>query len=344
MLQKKALDLGGGYRTERPLGGPSGTPNDPEAFGLALPIAAIMLASYGGYSLANKAADKKAKEERQKRIRENLNRLSKANLNILESVRKEAGIIGTMFNPLQGVRGLGGELYVPKWFTPTTSDEPTKTDALIFKTLALAGTYGTMAAGVKYLMSAMERQKELREGNKEIEAAVKATMPIVSPDPSLSDLAKEEREAKRGIKGPVIVKQSEEKPGIINRFLTEQATGVEDPKHGSAWGSIKAALLLLGVGAFGAGAMLSKRYFDDRDENRQRIKAAEKAAKRMALVERPPAIIGNIDPKIKKRLDKHIEEGRLKVTPKQVPLLEAGTIASQPVDPTDSLSRNIAAV
>jgi hypothetical protein len=188
----------------------------------------------------------------------------------------------------------------------------------------------------------MERQREREAGNKKIEAAVKATMPVISPDPSLTDLAKEERQQRAGLKGSVLLKGAEEKrPGALKRWWTEAVTGHKDPQDATVWGTTKAAILLIALGAFGTGAVLSKRYFDERDENRNRIKAAEKAARRMALADRPPAIVGQIDPKVKKRLDAHITKGRLKIVPKQP---EAGALEEQIVDPTDSLSRNISAV
>jgi len=337
---RKRANLTGGYGNTA--FGPSesgGVHLDAASFGMALPVAAIMLASYGGYTLANKSSDQTAADQRRKRIKDNLNRLSKANLDVLRSVRKEAGLGGTMFNPFQGVKGLGGQVYVPEWFRPSGSNRTTPADALAFKTLALTATYGLGAAGLKYLLGSMERKKELQSGNAKITEAVKATMPIISPDANLRDLGKEEREDARGLEGNVLLKESEEK-GWFDSKMDEYATGHTDQTKGSLWTSTAAAVLLLGLGAFGAGAVLTKNWADDRDPNRERIKQAEKAARRMALQERPPAIVGNIDPKIKQQLDAHIGSGRLNIRP----ALAAGSLEDQEIDPTDSLSKNIATV
>jgi hypothetical protein len=188
-------------------------------------------------------------------------------------------------------------------------------------------------------MSAMERETERREGNRKITEAVKASMPIISPDPSLKDLEEEEKEQMAGLTKNVLLKKAEEPKGIIDSILDYQALGYEDERTATLSGTAKAAIALLALGAFGTGAVLTKQWADERDPNRQRIQAAEKAAKRYALQKRPPAIIGAIDPKIKKQLDKHISEGRLRIRP------EIEEAKERPeVDPTDSLARNVAVV
>jgi len=334
---QKFSDLSGGYNNQMFGSGGGSTPMDPETLGLSIPLAAIALASFGGYKLANRMSDDKAAAERRQRIKDNLNRLGKLNLNMMQTVRKEAGLAGTMLNPFQGVRGLGGKVSVPDWFRPSGSPTTTKADALAFKTLALATTYGTLGFGIKYLMNSMEREKERKQGNKKIQEAVKASMPIVSPDPSLMDTAAEEN---------VLMKQSEDKGffGSMKDTVLDTVAGIPPTEQSaSGFGSIKAAALLLGIGAFGAGAVLTKEWADDRDPNRQRIKAAEAAAQRYAMNRRPPAIVGAIDPKIKEQLNQHITSGRLRLTRKEPAQLDGG-MATQEVDPTDSLSRNIAVV
>lgn len=338
-MYKTAFDfLGPGGQTNRPFGGggTTGVPIAPDTLNMALPVAAIALASLTGYKLANKVTDEKATEERRERIKNNLNRLGKLNLSMMKEVRKEAGLAGTMLNPFQGVKGLGGPVYVPDWFRPSGHASTTTADKLAFKTLALASTYGLGAFGLKYLMGAMERETERKEGNKKITEAVKASMPIISPDPSLKDIAKEEKEQMKGLKSNVLLKNA----GTVDDILDEAATGIKDERKSSFLSTGKAAAALLALGAFGTGAILTKGWADDRDPNRQRIKQAEKAAKRYALQQRPPAIIGAIDPKIKRQLDKHISEGRLHIRPRK----EEEEQESPEVDPTDSLSRNIAAV
>jgi hypothetical protein len=344
VLQKASFNLRGGV-SNVPFGdGGGGTPLDPETMGLALPVAAIALASLSGYKLANRMTDEKAAQERRERIKQNLNRLGKLNLSMMKEVRKEAGLVGTMVNPFQGVAGLGGQLYLPDWFrlidSPYGQKGINKADALAFKTLALASTYGAGAFGIKYLLGAMDREKEQREGNKRITEAVKASMPILSPDPSLKDLAKEEKEQMSGLQKNVLLKDAEESKTPWDNWLTSKAVGVEDESQSTLSGTAKAVLALLALGSFGAGAVLTKQWADERDPNRQRVKAAEKAAQRYALQQRPPAIIGAIDPKIKKQLDKHISEGRLRIRPKK----EEEEQERPEVDPTDSLARNVAVV
>jgi len=321
------------------------TPMDPETFGLSIPLAAIALASLGGYKLANKMSDDKAVAERRKRIKDNLNLLGKLNLDMMQTVRKEAGIFGTMFNPLQGVRGLGGKVAVPDWFRPSGSPKTTKADALAFKTLALATTYGTLGFGIKYLLNAMEREKERKQGNTKIQESVKASMPVISPDPSLKDTEQEEKEGMMGLKQNVLLKQAEKGfwRDTYDQTVRYMAGIPADERDASITGSVKAAALLLALGAFGTGAILTKEWADERDPNRQRIKAAEKAAQRYALQKRPPAIIGAIDPKIKEQLNQHITSGRLRLNRKEPAQIEGG-MATQEFDPTDSLSRNIAVV
>ncbi len=336
-MYKKAANFGGGYSNEAfgdSRGG--GVAIEPETISMALPVAAIALASLTGYKLANRVTDEKATEERRARIKSNLNRLGKLNLSMMKEVRKEAGIIGTAVNPFQGVKGLGGEIYVPDWFRPTGHESTTKADALAFKTLALVSTYGAGAFGLKYLMGSMEREKERTTGNRKITEAVKASMPIISPDPSLKDLDKEDKEQMKGLKSNVLLKDA----GDVRDWFMEKSTGIKDQRKSSVVDTAVAAAALLALGAAGTGAILTKRWADERDPNRQRIKAAEKAAQRYALQQRPPAIIGAIDPKIKRQLDKHISQGRLHIRPKK----EEEEQDSPEVDPTDSLSRNISAV
>jgi hypothetical protein len=341
VFQKHSF-LGSGGHTNVPIGdgGSSGVAIEPDTLNMALPVAAIALASLTGFKLANRMTDDKAAEERRERIKNNLNRLGKLNLNMMKEVRKEAEapLIGTMLNPFQGVAGLGGKVYVPDWFRPSGQPTTTKADKLAFKTLALASTYGTAAFGLKYLLGAMEREQERKEGNRKITGAVKASMPIISPDPSLKDLDKEEKEQMRGLQKNVLIKGAEEK-GWLDKTLDTSAGLPKDERHSSLTGTAAAAAALLALGAFGTGAVLTKQWADERDPNRQRIKAAEKAAKRYALQQRPPAIIGAIDPKIKKQLDKHISEGRLRVKPREEEEEERPE-----VDPTDSLARNVAVV
>lgn len=314
-------------------------PLDPESAGLVMPMAAIALASFTGYQMANTQSDEEAAKERKDRIRKNMNRLGKANLELLRAVRKEAlsPVVGTFVNPFQGI---GSDRYVPSWFTPSQASEPTRADSMVFHALALAATYGLGTAGVKYLLNRVEREKERTQGNTNIEEAVKASMPIISPDPSLKDTAKEEKESMRGLKRNVILKESAYR-SKVPKFVQNAVLGIKDPRINTLSGTLKAAVILAAVGAFGTGAVLTKQWADDRDPNRERLKAAEKAARLRALQTRPPAIVGAIDPKIKAQLDEHITSGRLRVTKK--PQIDGG-MATQEMDPTDTLSRNIAVV
>lgn len=336
--------ISSGYSNKLSSGDPGATkPLDPDSMGLVLPVAAMALASYAGYGLANKKSDEEAAKERKARIRKNMNKLSKANLEILRAVRKEAmdNVLGTFINPFQGQVGMGTR-YVPPWFRPSGASETTKADSMIFHALALAATYGLGTAGLKYILNKVEREKERQEGNTEIEEAVKASMPIISPDPSLGDLSKEVKESRSGLDKNVLLKESAKQPykSVVPDFLQNLISGRNDPHKQSLSDSVMAAIMLAATGAFAAGAVLTKDWADDRDPNRQRLKAAEQAAKRRALQERPPAIIGAIDPKIKQQLDRHITEGRLRIRPQ----LTEGSVADQEVDPTDTLTRNISAV
>ena len=89
----------------------------------------------------------------------------------------------------------------------------------------------------------------------------------------------EEREGMLGIKENVLLKESGEKEGWAKNWWREASTGIKDPRQASFWGTAQAAAMLLALGSFGAGAIATKNWADDRDENRQRVKAAEKAYK-----------------------------------------------------------------
>ena len=344
-----SLDLGGGWRVSGEGGARQGDGAllDSKSLGMAIPAAAVLLASLAGYKSANTMTDAEAEKDRQERIRQNLNRLGKTNLEILKAVRKEAavnippGMIGTMFNPFQGVKGFGGQVVVPKWFKPSMQSKHTDTDMLLFKTLALASTYGTLSFGLKYLLNAMERKKEEQQGRKKIETNVRAAMPILSPDPSLTDVERERSEEMRGLDENVLNKNA---GSILQDWKDKLLAGMpakDKSREGSWLDTLPAAAVLAALTAFTGGAYFGKQWADDRDENRQRLKAAEKAAKRMALQSRPPAIIGSIDPRIKKSLDKHITGSGPRVDPDK---LKAAALEDQEIDPTDTLSRNIATV
>lgn len=315
---------------------------DLESMQFVLPIAAMALGSYGGFTLANKLADLRAKRERQKRIEENMNKLGKVNLELMNTVRKTAGIgdyvkaaalpFGVEDTPVPGFMRAAGK-------------EATFDQKLLTKAMLMAGLYGGSAFGIKYLLSALERKQEAQKGNRRLEASVQAGMPVISPDPSLRDYGKERAEQAAGITRDLIEKEAEERqrPTFTQRLIL----GIKDPGQSSTMGSLQAALALLGVTAFGAGAVLTKQWADERDPNRQRIKAAEKAAERMALQERPPVLIGAIDPRIKAKLDAHINKKK-KVRPRSVNLIDqgasAGSLEDQIIDPTDTLARNVAVV
>lgn len=324
------------YKSPRSEGMASGTASaltDPLTLQYVLPIAAMALGSYGGFALANKLSDKRRARERKQRIKDNMNKLGKTNLELMQTVRKTAAqdislgdVIGTSVNPFHSLDR-----------TPAfniSGDAPGRGEKVMTKALMLGGTYGAAAFGLKYLLSAMERKREQQEGNKQIDTAVKAGMPIVSPDPSLRDAAQEEKQQSAGITSDLLEKEANERPGVLTRMF-----GEADPTKGTMSGSVKAALALIAVGSFGAGAVLTKDWADERDPNRARMKAAEKEAERMALQEKPPAIIGAIDPKIKAQLDAHIGS---RAKPRAA--LESGGMGDQVIDPTDSLSKNVAVV
>lgn len=338
----------------------------PEALDLVAPLAAMALMGYGGYALANKLSDKRAERERQERLKANLNKLEKLNLERLAVSRGmvpkvaadgDASLVGTMFNPFQGMPGMpGGAVYVPKWLNISGTEEPGQLEKVLAKTILLGGTYGTMAFGMKYLMNALERKREAQEGTKGIQSAVKAAMPIVSPDPFLADLTEEEKREAMGLEEEQaydeLIEKSAEERGMLSSLMAKLRYKQGDPREGSLTNTAKALLMLAAVTSFGAGAVLTKRWADDRDENRQRMKAAEKAAKLRALQEKPPALISDIDPEIEAQLDAHIKGGTLRIRPRSVELpgaptpgqLPSGTLEEQEIDPTDSLAQNIAVV
>lgn len=344
-------------------GAPSAPGIAPETLELVAPLAAMALMGYGGYALANKLSDKRAERERRQRVEENLNRLDKYNLERLALSRglgKTAAseLLGTMFNPFQGMAGIGGNVYVPKWFNVSGTGQPGQLEKLIAKTVLLGGTYGTMGFGLKYLMNALERKKEAQEGTKGIQSAVKAAMPMVNPDPYLSDLADEDKREAMGLEeeeayDDLIEKTAkDEGPGRVQRAVGELRFGASDPQKTGLTDTARAMLLLAAVTTFGAGAVLTKKWADENDENRKRLKAAEKAARLRALQERPPTLVGDIDPDIKAQLDAHITGGNLRMRPRSVQLADtrrpelpaSGTLEQQEMDPTDTLAQNIAVV
>jgi hypothetical protein len=362
-VQKIAED--GNYQITSTPGGIAAPGVDPQTLDLLAPLAAMALMSYGGYTLANKLADKRAMREREERIRENMNKLSAQNLEQLALVRKEAAgtddsggaLIGTMLNPFQGMTPGGGPVYVPSWFNVSGDEQPGQLEKIISKSVLLGGTYGSLAFGMKYLMNALERKKEEEKGTTGIQSAVKAAMPVISPDPYLNDLEEEERKQALGLEAEDAYEAELEKtagdegPSWLERKAAEILYGARHPQRTSLTGAAKAVLALAAASTFGAGAILTKQWQDARDENRHRMKAAEEAAKQRALQERPPTLIGDIDPDVKAALDAHITGGRLKVRPRSIELLEGagaappkGTIEAQEMDPTDTLAENIALV
>ncbi len=336
----------------------------PETLDLVAPLAAMALMGYGGYALANKLSDKRAERERQERLEQNLNKLEKYNLERLALSRgmmpkeaEEGSILGTMFNPFQGMAGMpGGAVYVPKWFNVSGTDKPGQLEKVLAKTLLLGGTYGTAAFGMKYLMNALERKKEAQEGTTGVQSAVRAAMPVVSPDPYLADLEEEQKREAMGLEEEeaheeLLDKTAKDK-SILTDIMAKMRYKQGDPREGSLTNSAKALLALAALTSFTGGAMLTKRWADDRDENRKRMKAAEKAARLRALQEKPPALISDIDPEIKAQLDAHISGGNLRVKPRSAELVDSGpqeqlpsgTLEEQEIDPTDTLAQNIAVV
>lgn len=341
----------------------------PETLDLVAPLAAMALMGYGGYALANKLSDKRAEREREERLKGNLNKLQRTNLERLALSRgmtpmmpkeaaEDSSLFGTMFNPFQGMAGMpGGQVYVPKWFNVSGTDKPGQLEKVLAKTMMLGGTYGTLGFSMKYLMNALERKKEAQQGTSGIQSAVKAAMPVVSPDPYLSDLDDEAKKEAMGLEeeesyGDLIDKTAENgEPSMVAEAMAKLRYKQSNPRAGSLSGTAKALLTVAALGSMGAGAVLTKRWADDRDENRQRIKAAEKAARLRALQEKPPTLINDIDPDIEEQLDAHIKGGRLKIKPRSLDLgegaasqLPVGTLEEQEIDPTDSLAQNIAVV
>jgi hypothetical protein len=283
----------------------------------------------------------------------------------MKLVRKSASeeqsmdLVGTMINPFQGMRGFGGKVYVPDWFRLSGNKEPGQLEKVMAKTLLLGGTYGAGAFGLKYLLNSLERKKEAQTSSERVQSAVKAAMPVISPDADLRDQEEEEKLQSIGLEEEQealreLEKNAEEndKPGVIKQQIAATLHGVQPPGKATLTGSMKALLAVAALGSFGAGAVLTKQWADDRDENRQRLKEAEKAAKLRALQERPPTVVGEFDPEVKAALDAHIKGGRLKVRPRSADIadtprsnqLPSGTLEEQEIDPTDSLAQNIAVV
>ena len=157
-------------------------------------------------------------------------------------------VLSTMFNPFAG--RMGTSRYVPKWFTPSGKDKPTDVDSMLFSALALAATYGSLTAVTRLLASRVQ-EKELEEKfKKQIRAYVGAQQPIVSPDPSLRDVRREQKLDFTGLKGVI-----PEPPKLPK---TGQMLGPE------TWSMVVPIVALAG-GAYGAYKLV------DRIQDKRRI-------------------------------------------------------------------------
>lgn len=250
--------------------------------------------------------------------------------------------------------GASGPNFIQKMFKKAADgDEPAETKGFVSKNMADPEAYDLiipMAAITGMALGGHWLANKIYDKRAE-KARTKSTAE------KLNEMSAINLERLKLIRG---VQQEEEDEGLPkiaqeDGFLSsvgDRIYGYQDPEKASISGTAKAMLAMLAAASFATGAVLTKKWEDDQDENRARLKAAEKEAERLALQTRPPTLIGEIDPEIQRQLDAHINAGSLRPRTRARSLELAGPQTVQPsglleeqvMDPTDPLAKNIAVV
>jgi hypothetical protein len=115
-----------------------------------------------------------------------------------------SSVLNTAVNPFAGTLPFE-DVYVPKSFK--LGPAQSSLDAHVFRTMALAGTYGAAAMGLRAAFNHLEEIERKQKKNKAIHSLVNASMPIMSLDPSTADTKTETKEELLGVK-PYLEKEA----------------------------------------------------------------------------------------------------------------------------------------
>jgi len=346
-------------------------------------------------------------------------------------------VINTAVNPIAGTYPFE-DIYVPASFK--LGPRQSALDAHIFRSIALAGTYGAAAMGLRAAFNHLEENERKQKKNKAIHSLVNASMPIMSLDPSTADTKTEMKEELLGVK-PYLEKEAaslyedyeplkyavpiaaaslatylgyriankmhddrraaqsaQEREQKLNElqalnlkqlylsrglnekgeepvepepeeivmsaaptqteggvqkeasvkeklatFISNTQPGVDiDSKEDTITGTGLAILALVAAGVYTGGALSGKAYFDARDENRDRLKKAEEAARNLAVLKKPPVIMPMMKTPVINKLNRTLPGMKPPAEPEQASLpAPVAAFLNAPVDPTDYALSNL---